>query len=264
VVRSKGELRSELGELASPKAVVNAQGKLDAGPNRIIDRPFPDEDLANLPSIQRTAIDVLLHSLLPNTPPIVRHSLSAYDRHLAERNTQPIKQVLHQFSSAIEKEFHASGDMWGEGLADLFESFFQHHALLDTHFPLKNEELFADTPIDEDQATGAELVEPAKAVAEAVADAVDADLATEQLAQVVQSNAQYARDIAPLPPDEIGRNPKSRRVSIKRRYVLGTIGFFVTLYGIIGSTASIVSTPQGAALLRIVGEAIDRLMKLVL
>ena len=51
---------------------------------------------------------------------------------------------------------------------------------------------------------------------------------------------------------------------MKRRYVLGTIGFLVTIYDLIGTTASIYGIPEGAALLQAVKEAIGRLMSLLL
>jgi hypothetical protein len=56
----------------------------------------------------------------------------------------------------------------------------------------------------------------------------------------------------------------STRVTVKRRYVLGTIGFLVTIYNLIGTTASIYGIPQGAALLEAVKEAIEQFMSLLL
>jgi hypothetical protein len=51
---------------------------------------------------------------------------------------------------------------------------------------------------------------------------------------------------------------------VKRRYILGTIGFLVTIYNLIGTTASIYGIPQGAALLEAVKEAIEQFMSLLL
>ena len=79
----------------------------------------------------------------------------------------------------------------------------------------------------------------------------------------MENSALYARDISQLPLDEAALDPKSTRISVKRRYVLGTIGFLLTLYNLIGSTASIWSIPQGAAVMKAIGEAIEALMKFV-
>ncbi len=149
------------------------------------------------------------------------------------------------------------------GEASLFESFSANHALFRTHFPLANEIIFAETPVDEMAASGKALAQPMADVAAATQAAVDANIATSDLGLTVENSALYARDISQLPLDEAALDPKSTRISVKRRYVLGTIGFLLTLYNLIGSTASIWSIPQGAALMKAIGEAIEALMKFV-
>jgi hypothetical protein len=46
--------------------------------------------------------------------------------------------------------------------------------------------------------------------------------------------------------------------------VLGTLGFLVALYNVIGSTASILATPQGLALYETVAKAIEAFSKFLL
>ena len=154
--------------------------------------------------------------------------------------------------------------MLGPGNASLFESFLRNNALLATHFPLKSEEKFAEVSIDEERATGDALVRPIKDVAEKMNDAVASGIATEKIGQIASNSAQFATDIAPLPPDASASEPGSRRVTLKRRYVLGTLGFLVALYNLLGSTASILATEQGAALFEAVRKAIEALSKFLL
>jgi hypothetical protein len=145
-----------------------------------------------------------------------------------------------------------------------FERFFSNDALLRTHFPFKGEEIFADLPIDEDNATNDALKEPIGNVAAAMQEVVAADKATHAIARAVDNSAAFANDLAFLPTGQSAPDPKSTHVTLKRRYVLGTIGLLVTIYNLIGTTASIYGIPEGAALLQAVKEAIERFMALVL
>ena len=129
---------------------------------------------------------------------------------------------------------------------------------------MNGEETFAELPIDEDNATGDALTEPINNVVAALQEVVAANKATPAIAKAVTNSAAFARDLASLPPAQIPPDPNSKRVTVKRRYVLGTIGFLVTIYGLIGTTASIYGIPEGAALLKAVSEAIEKLMSLLL
>jgi hypothetical protein len=174
-------------------------------------------------------------------------------------------RLLDDYAAALRAEYDAPEVAdWGPGLKELFERFFANDSLLRTHFPLKGEELFADHPIDEDKATGPALAEPIKKVATAMQEVRSADKATDAIAKAVSNSAAFANDLASLPPSQSPPDPNSRRVTVKRRYVLGTIGFLVTIYNLIGTTASIYGLPAGEALFKAVGEAIETLMSLLL
>ncbi len=258
-------IRAELAETASPQPALNEDKQLDAGPNKVFDKPFVDQDLIDLPNTQRALIKTICRALPRNAPEIIDSALRSYDEHLLERGSQPIVGLLNQLVSALEKEIKTSEpELMGAGRSDVFESFFSNHSLLATHFPLKNEEKFADIPIDEEKATGDALVRPIKEVAEKVNDAVESGIATENIAKIASNSAQFASDIAPLAPDASASEPGSRRVTLKRRYVLGTLGFLVALYNLLGSTASILATEQGAALFEAVRKAIEALSKFLL
>jgi hypothetical protein len=263
--RDVAQIRAELAETASPQPALNENSQLDAGPNKVFDKPFVDQDLVELPYTQRALIKTIRRALPPNTPKIVDSALLSYDEQLQERGSQPIVGLLNQLASALEKEIKASGpELMGAGRADLFESFFSNHSLLATHFPLKNEEKFADIPVDENIATGKALTQPIEDVSKKMKDAVDSGLVTEKIGKIASNSAQFAKDIAPLPPDASASEPGSRRVTLKRRYVLGTLGFLVALYNLLGSTASIIATEQGAALFEAVRKAIEALSKFLL
>jgi hypothetical protein len=262
---SRNEIKGILAEVASPQASINAKKQLDAGPNATFDRPFVDADLPELPSIQRGLANAIRKSLPRNAPPVVGVVLENYSEHLLERGAQPIVRYLDDLTAALRAEHEAPEAVdWGKGLAALFQRFFANDALLRTHFPLKGEEVFAELPIDEDKATGHALSDPIKNVASAMDEVVAVDKATPAIAKAVSNSAAFARDLASLPPAASSPDPKSTRVSVKRRYVLGTIGFLVTIYNLIGTTASIYGIPEGAALLKAVTEAIEKFMSLLL
>ena len=266
--RDIAQVRAELAETASPQPALNENKQVDAGPNKIFDKPFVDQDLVDLPYTQRALIKAILRALPRNAPKIVDSTLRSYDEHMQERGSQPITRLLNDFASALEKEIEAiksnEPELLGPGNASLFESFLRNNALLATHFPLKNEENFAEVSVDEEKATGDALVRPIKDVAEKMNDAVASGIATEKIGQIASNSAQFASDIAPLPPDASASEPGSRRVTLKRRYVLGTLGFLVALYNLLGSTASILATEQGAALFEAVRNAIEALSKFLL
>jgi hypothetical protein len=263
--RNAEAIKSILAEVASPQASISSKQQLDAGPNATFDRPFVDADLPELPSIQRGLANTIRKSLPRNTPPVVAASLDSYAEHLLERGTQPIVRYLDDLSAALRAEHDAPEAVdWGKGLATLFQRFFDNDSRLRTHFPLKGEEIFAELPIDEDSATGDALIRPISDVAAAMQDVVAVDKATPEIAKAVKNSAAFARDLASLPPAHSAPDPNSTRVTVKRRYVLGTIGFLVTIYNLIGTTASIYGIPEGAALLKAVTEAIETLMSLLL
>ena len=227
------QVRAELAETASPQPALNEEKQLDAGPNKVFDKPFVDHELVELPYTQRKRIETILSALPRNAPTFIGSALRSYDKELKERGSQPIIDLLNDFASALEREIEeikaTEPELLGPGNASLFESFLRKHALLATHFPLKNEEKFADIPIDEENATGDALAQPIKDVAEKMNNAVESGLATENIGKIASNSAQFASDIAPLPPDASASEPGSRRVTLKRRYVLGTLGFLVAL-----------------------------------
>ena len=101
-------------------------------------------------------------------------------------------------------------------------------------------------------------------LAEKVQDARDANLVSENAGRFVLNAEQFAKDIAPLPPDMAAMEPGSRTISLKKRYVLGTFAFMVASYNFLGSTASILSTPQGLALYEALREAIGAFMEFII
>jgi hypothetical protein len=87
------------------------------------------------------------------------------------------------------------------------------------------------------------------------------ELTTENFAQIQADITQAADDLASQPM-ATGAQPETI-VTPKRRLVLMTIGFYERVYNFMGSTASLVSTPQGQALMVEVGKALEALWKFV-
>ena len=101
------QVRAELAETASPQPALNEDKQLDAGPNKVFDKPFVDQDLVDLPYTQRALIRAILRALPRNAPKIIDSALRSYDEHLQERGSQPITRLLNDFASALEKETDA-------------------------------------------------------------------------------------------------------------------------------------------------------------
>lgn len=258
--RSPQELRKTLAEQSSPDVGVRDE-KIDAGPNILFDKPLVDMDLAELPSNLRALLKVLLGSLPNNAPLVVRHCLNGYNEHLLERGAQPIVGTIDPFAAAVRAQIVADAGLWDAGLESLFESFFKRHELLITHFPLnpQRELLIAETPIDEVLASGDNLLDPVEAVSEAMEALKSADLTTEDFNRVEEAHKAFSKDIASLPM------PKpTDDVTPKRRYVLGTIGFYERLLAALGAAAGIAATPQGQVAIAAVSGAIETFMSFIL
>jgi hypothetical protein len=253
--KPNGPILSEnLQAAASPQAATS-DGKLDAGPNSQFDQPTYSGDLADLPSAMRSFIKVLLNSLGENASAFMRSSLEGYHEELELRGTQPIVGTLKGLAQAISREIWTSQSLvasddpddwemrdereWGAGMGDLFRTFAKYSADLINHFPLdeEREELLRATPIDEMAASGDALTEPIALVTGLVRDLHAQGMATDNILRIMDAHAQYNRDIASLPPPPA--NLPDDYVTAKRRHVLMTAGFYLHLYSVLGSTASL-------------------------
>ena len=258
---SPGQLRKRLAEQASPDVRLLDQ-KIDAGPNSQFDKPLVDLDLAELPANLRALLKALIDSLPPNTPRIVGSCLKGYHDHLIERGAQPIVGTIVPFAQAVKAQIAADSGHWDAGLDSLFASFFKRHKLLITHFPLdpERELTVAETPIDDVKASGSAILDPVQAVGEAISELKFADLTTVDFDRVAEAHQEFSRDIAslPMPTQNDGEN-----VTPRRRYVLGTIGFYERLLAALGAGAGIAALPQGQAAIAVVRAAIEAFMRFI-
>lgn len=263
--KSVEEIKRVLAATATPQPTLDAEHRLDIKPNPVIDQPDSTHDLAELPGHQLYMIDLVLENLPANTPPIIRNGLARYKCILSERGLGVRPTLLSVIIVGIEKEYRSTGlEYWGTALEHWFETIFQYHDRIKTHFPLKDEQEFAEIEIKEEEAIGSAITEPINAVRDAAKELASANGITERAEKVLIERAETAQDIAYLPPDKLASQPGSTRISVKRRYVLATLGMLVAFYNFVGSTASIVSTPAGAKFFAALGTAIEQLMKLLL
>lgn len=266
VARSLDEAKRAVANVASPLPKLTDKQRIGLTRNDITDTPRTTRDLAKLPRIMKMMlVENILPSLPDNTPPVVRNGLASYARHLDEQGTRLEPQYLSRVCAGVQREYESAGsDLWGAGLEEWFGKFFEDHNLVKTHFPLKDEEIYAETPIDEQAAMGEALTEPTGKVSAAAQELVDDHHAEPEVGKLFDDIAQQGRDYAHFPPDENAGQPGSTRVSVKRRYVVGTLGVFVAFYNFVGSTASILATDTGMRFFKALGEAIEKLSKLLL
>jgi hypothetical protein len=282
--------RAQLAEVASPAPSLSFDGRLDAGPNPAYDTPIVDDDLPTLPIRQRTLIKTILGNLPRNAPKYLSSALDNYDDELKARGVQPILGVLKDMAAIIEATVDAADAReWLEkGIREAFKRFNENHALFVKHFPLdpKREELYAQTPVDEDNAVGPVLSGPFESVAVATRDANRAGVTTDDFLKVVDRMAEFARVISTQPPspryhrrtttksenktaefptvgpdDRIMRNGDA--VSTKKRMLLSGFGFFERVYNLLGTSAQLTGPPEGNSLLTAIRGAVSALSKLV-
>jgi hypothetical protein len=139
--------------------------------------------------------------------------------------------------------------------------------------------------VEESGATGNSLSEPFRHVAEATQNANKAGLTTDDFARVVDKLAEFAKIVSTLPastphstgsPDisskasaQIAVRPEDRvgasdqPISARKRVLLSGLGFFERAYNLLGSTVSIVGTPEGVALYRQLQEAVSSLLEFI-
>jgi hypothetical protein len=261
---------------ASPQAQI-VDGKLDAIPNTVFDKPQYSDNLANLPSELMAYAQTILDSLPSNCPAIVRTCFASFHGELLVRGNRPILNILKGMAASIQAELYAELDNdsspdewplrdpreWGPGMGAMFAHFFKGYHDLIHHFPLDSEReaLIADTPIDEVAASGSALTAPVDAVAELILDLAKQGFATDNIVRIVEAHALYNRDIAQLPTP----NQPTDVITPKRRHVLMTTGFYHNLYNLLGSTASLWPFAKDAFLAALpkLKDAIDALMKFI-
>jgi hypothetical protein len=271
---------ADLAEVASPQPTLTPEGQLNAGPNQSFDVPTVDDDLSTLPIRQRNLIRGILLDLPANAPRHLKDFLRSYDNELKARGAQPILGLLKDDADIIAAAAGAprAEDEWLEpGMRKAFDLFAENHVLFVEHFPLdaEREAVYARTPLDEGEAMGRKLVEPFEDVAKATQEAHKAKVATDDFLMAIDKMTELARVLSTQPPpphsdqqrrapDEIKILPGDRiqPVSVKKRTLLGALGFFERTYNLIGSSVTI-ATASYIGLMEALKPAIEMLARLL-
>jgi hypothetical protein len=259
------EVGEKLLDSASPQARV-VEGKLDAVPNARFDVPQYSDVLSDLPSEMNAFLTVLEGSIPRNCPIIIRNCIKGYLDELLVRGNRPIVNILTGMASAIAAQFWVIGELaeqlnpdtwqvrhpeeWDAGTVDLIRTFFKKHLDLISHFPLNDERemLIASTPIDEVNASGPALTDPIQAINDLIVGLNKDGMATDNIVKIMNAHVLYARDISGLPAP-MQPIAEQNVVTPKRRFVLNSAGFYLHAYSVLGSTASLASSPQVVALM---------------
>jgi hypothetical protein len=285
--------REQLAMVASPAPSLAPDGRLDAGPNTVYDAVKDSDDLPTLPLRQRTIIKTILSDLPGNSPKYLKTSLQSYEDELKVRGAQPILGLLKdmfEIIGAAVGDPSAQHDWLGPGLRRAFEKVAENHRILVGHFPLdpERENLYARTLVEENEATGNSLSEPFRQVAQATQNANEAGLTTDDFLRVTDKMAEFAKIISTLPlstprssgaprtqhkfgaqivvirpEDRIRIDESDPPISVRKRIILTGLGFFERVYNLLGTTVTIVGTPEGLALLRELKEAIISLLNFI-
>lgn len=275
--------REQLVEMASPRAVINDEGKLDAAPNVEFDAPDEDARLRELPIRQITLIESIRSGLPGNAPAYFSASLGFYRDELVKNDVRPMLGLLKDHATIIfAAAFPAdAGEEWLPGaLTAGMEQFRANHTDLLTHFPLdtKRDEIYAATPLNEEEAAGEALTEPIKAVDDAAAEAHeegqigdalrDAAKANAILAEVVAHQIPAAQAGAGKSPPELVADPSERpdaeaaQPGLKKRLVFRAIGLYGGITALAASHVTILAHPKVAALVSAAEKALAALLRL--
>lgn len=283
---------ADLAEIASPTPFIARDGRLDAGPNPVFDTPKVDDELLTLPVRQQAIIRTIVSGLPRNAPVHLKTTLNEYSDELKARGVQPTLGLLKDMEAIIETDFLApDAQNWlAAGLKVAFQRFQANHDLFIQHFPLdpRREEVFSGIHVDEENAIGEALKEPFEDVAKATSAAHAAGLTTDEFVKIVGSMTEFAKVVStqPRPADNshapsstaflntsqltlphVGPDdkliPTVTRPSATKRIVLTGLAFFERTYNLLGTTATLLTTPIGASLLTKLGDAINALSKLI-
>lgn len=261
--RTREEVRDIAAHVASPDVALKG-GRLDAIPNPRLDEPLGTEDLVNLPAMLRGVASTILAALPPNTPPIVSASIAAYELHLVERGARPIVGLLSIWADSVKAEFNSEDViLWGAGLRMAIEAFFLKHSLFISHYPAseQRERFFSETPVDENRAVGRQFEGPILEASNALREVSSSGQTTPEFDRIIESHRQQAVDMASMPESRGAKQPAI--ISVKRRFILTSIGFYERIISLLARTDQILRSPAVRAAEEAVRRAIDTLLNLV-
>jgi hypothetical protein len=282
----KAKTVARLAEMASPQPSITEKGQLDVGPNQPFDIPTVDDDLSTLQFRQRNLVKGILRDIPSNAPRHLKDFLRSYDEELKSRGTQPIIGLLKDDADIIAAAVAAprAEDEWLEpGMRKAFERFAENHELFVGHFPLdvEREAIYAATPVDDSNATGKKFIEPFEKIAEATRAAREAGMATDDFMMVIDKMTELARVVATTPTGplasklqyssspEIKVSPDDhvQPATVKKRVILGSLGFLERTYNLIGTTVTVTGTSVTiagfAGIVEALKPAIEMLMRLL-
>ncbi|MGV2072955.1 MULTISPECIES: toll/interleukin-1 receptor domain-containing protein [Rhizobium/Agrobacterium group] len=260
------QLKQKLADIASPDVAVTADGKIDVTPNAKYDLAVNSPDLPDLPTSLRALCTIIEASLPENSPKTIAPTLQGYRGHLEERGANPAIGFLGMLVAALTKEFESADfEFWGSGLNEHFESFFACHSKFLGHFPRsgEREQTYAEAEIDEDEASGDDLIQPVQSVADAVEELKAIGKVTPGLERVVQGQVQIAKDVSSLPLNLSEDAGKGNVITPKRRFVLSQLGFWERMLAAVGSMTTLATTPQGQAAIAALQDAIAKFLSLI-
>lgn len=196
---------------ASPDVVVDSAGRrIDSGKNAEFDDVHADTDLFDLPERMRQIVDQLLQLLVgKNNCNSIQMSLKAIHGELSARGLDCSIGLVADQMEFIEIDLQAgdaallaSNDQMGVRFRRLTDLF----ALMRSHYPLdqKREAILRHAEVE--IKTTAQMEELHQQVSEAVQNAADHDLVTDQYQQVIENRIRVTRDILSLPDPVV---PKS-------------------------------------------------------
>lgn len=261
------QLKQKLADIVSPDVAVTADGKIDVTPNAKYDLAVNSLDFPDLPTNLRGLCTIIIESLPENSPKTIAPTLRGYRGHLEERGAKPAIGFLGMLVAALTKEFESADfEFWGSGVNEHFESFFACHSKFLCHFPRSGERelTYAEAEINEDEASGDDLIQPVQSVADAVEELKTIGKVTPDLERVVQGQVQIAKDVSSLPPNLSEDAGKGNVITPKRRFVLSQLGFWERMLAAVGSMTTLATTPQGQAAIAALREAIAKFLSLIL
>ena len=221
--------RRALAEAASPRPVVDAEGRMDIDRNPVFDAEVPSDDLYELPNRQLALIRTLRAGLArSNAPPaMVKSALDEYYEEIEKRRLAPSLGLLNDQIATIEAERADDVDnIWCTGgIAKSLDRLCKNHELMRQHFPLdaERDRLYRDAPIDPNLIRDPAFLKASRATSAAMQEAAKDGAVTQDLAEAVErrdkqiqsigaTRASSDKDIFVAPEDRLAPPTLEKRI----------------------------------------------------
>ncbi len=270
--------QQQIEDSTSPR-VVARDGKLDVESDKVIDEFVYDDEFKTLPERQVILVDALLAAFIDdrNISPAVVSALKTYRKYIEIVFTRPMLGILDDAEGIAWAEYNTQKrhGFFKEngGLRKTFETFHANHLKIGNASKLNavRAQIERESDVDIDDFEPAEIQNAVLSLENAIADALVADIVTEEYQAVSKRVTASIRLILETPPPAPGADLVSDKeesileeseVPRWKRAILWARGFGGVSLSALGSLASIVAFSDTTAF-KVLKTALKSMLKVL-